>query len=109
MNGIVNDVINGKGKEIDLQFFDLTKCFDSMWLKETLNDMYDSGVQNDHLALLYETNKKCNLAIKSPVGITSREEVNEIVMQGGVFGSLQCSLQIDLLGKQCTQDGQNMY
>ena len=109
MNGIVNDVVNGKGNETDLQFFDLTKCFDSMWLKETLNDVYDTGVKNDLLVLMYETNKKCKLAIKTPVGTTSREEIKEIVMQGGVLGSIECSLQMDALGKECVTNGENTY
>ena len=30
-------------------------------------------------------------------------------MQGGVFGSLECSLQIDGLGKECEQNNKNTY
>ena len=58
MFGIVNDVINGKGDDTDIQMFDSSKCFDSLWLKETLNDVYDAGIRNNYLALLYEENKK---------------------------------------------------
>ena len=27
---------------------DITKCFDSMWLRETLNDMFDANVDDDY-------------------------------------------------------------
>jgi hypothetical protein len=109
VNGIINDVVNGNGHETDLQIFDIQQCFDSMWLRETLNDMFDSDINNDYLSLLFETNKKCDIAIKTPVGLTQRKEVNEVIMQGGIFGGLQCALQTDLLGKECLETGNSTY
>ena len=65
VNGVINNVINGNGPETDLQLFDIRQCFDSMWLRETLNDMFDADINDDYLAMLFETNKKCELAIKN--------------------------------------------
>lgn len=42
VNGIINNVINGKNEDsIDLQIFDIIKCFDRMWYKETMNGLFD--------------------------------------------------------------------
>ena len=38
VNGIINNVKNDKTEEsIDLEIFDIVKCFDRMWYKETMN------------------------------------------------------------------------
>ena len=53
LNAITNSVINGNEKPIDIQVFDVEKYFDSLWLKECINDLYESGLRNDKLPLLY--------------------------------------------------------
>ena len=80
---------------------DYRQCFDSMWLKECINDLYNAGVTDDALALIYEANKKNQVAVNTPAGLTAREEVHEIVLQGEVFGPLQCSVKVDTFGKEC--------
>jgi hypothetical protein len=80
-----------------------------MWFKETINDLYNAKVQNDHLSLLCETNKKCKVAVKTPVGTTSRMEIEEVIMQGGVWGPLECSVQIDSLGRECLTEDKCLY
>ena len=66
-----------------------------------MNDLFDADVQNDHYSLLCELNKKSLISIKTPMGITNRQQFNEIIMQGGVWGPLKCSVQIDDIGKEC--------
>ena len=39
INGIINEVINGKGEAIDIEIIDYRQCFDSMWLSESINDL----------------------------------------------------------------------
>ena len=80
-----------------------------MDFKETMNDLYDVNVKNDNFALLSELNKKAKIAVKTPVGITERFEVEEKVMQGGSWGPLQCSVQMDQMGKECLETGKNIY
>ena len=70
VNAVLNNVINGKSDPIDLQIYDLAKCFDKMDYKETMNDLFAAGVQNDDFALLCELNKTSKIAIKTPVGLT---------------------------------------
>ena len=57
LNGVICDVLSTRKKTpIDIQIFDYKQCFDTLWLQECLNDMYDSGVKNDKLALLFSIN-----------------------------------------------------
>ena len=57
VNGIIHEVLSSKKKTgIDIQIMDYKQCFDAMWLQETMNDLFEAGVQDDQLALLYEAN-----------------------------------------------------
>ena len=53
VNGIITDVLSTKSrKPIDVQIFDFKQCFDSLWLKECMNDVYKAGLNDDKFALL---------------------------------------------------------
>ena len=101
---IINGIINYALKEnidIDVNLYDIAKCFDAMWFQETMNDMWDVGVQDDKFALMARMNRKCNIAVKTPVGITDRFEATEIEMQGTVPGPIKAGVQVDTLGRDC--------
>ena len=38
---MINSVINGGMAPIDIQIYDLEQEFDSLWLEDCLNDIYD--------------------------------------------------------------------
>ena len=110
INAIIHDVLSSKGKkEIDIQIMDYKQCFDSMWLKETMNDLYEAGIKDDHLAILYEANKEVKIAVKTPNGLTDRVKVEEIILQGDVFGPLECSVTVDSFGKECLLQDKHLY
>ena len=46
----------------------LKQCFDSMWLQETINDLWEAGIDDNNLALLYKMNEEVQVAIKTPFG-----------------------------------------
>ena len=78
---IVNGVINFARKEkleVDINLYDIAKCFDSMWYEETMYDLWDSGIQDDKFAVIAKLNEKCKIAIKTPVGITERFQLEKI-------------------------------
>ena len=64
-----------------------------------INDIYEAGVKNDKLALLYEINTINKLAVKTQNGLTERKTIKNIISQGDPWGSMQCSLQIDGIGR----------
>ena len=59
--------------------------------------------QNDKIGLLYESNKKNMVAVKTAVGLTKRVNMPNIVHQGGTWGPMLCSNSIDTLGKKCKE------
>ena len=91
--GIINSVINGDGDCIDIQIYDVIQCFDALWLEDCMLDVYYATPEeqhNDKLALIFKANEENKVAVKTPVGLTSRETIPTIVMQGGTFGPMQC-------------------
>ena len=110
LNGIICDVLSTKKKNpVDVQIFDYKQCFDSLWLQECLNDMYDSGVKDDKLSLLYNINTQVNVAVKTPVGKTKRQSIFNVITQGDVFGPILCSNQVDTFGKECLEESKYTY
>ena len=72
LNAIINSVINGKEQPIDIQLFDIEKCFDSLWVEECVNDLFESGLKNDKLPILFMENQNAEIAVKSQTGISKR-------------------------------------
>ena len=55
---VINDALGYQNVEVDIQFYDITQCFDSMWYEETMNDMWDSlTIRDDKFALISEMNR----------------------------------------------------
>ena len=97
--GVINNAINNRN--LDLSLYDIAKCFDSQWHAETMNDLWDVGVRDDKFAVISEMNSKCNIAVRTPVGLTERFQLTEIEMQGTVMGPIKCSVQMDTLDRDC--------
>ena len=45
-----------------------------------MNDLWDSGIQDDKFSLIAKMNEKCQIAVKTPVGVTDRFELEQIEM-----------------------------
>ena len=80
-----------------------------MWLEEVINDMYETGVKDDNLVLLYKANEKNKVTIQTPGGETEEISLEKIILQGETFGSLQCSVQVDSIGKECLVEKKHLY
>ena len=108
LNGIINEALQKK-IPLDVIIVDYKQCFDSLWLEDCTNDLFDAGLQDDNLALIYKMNSMNQVAVKTPFGITERKPVEKIVLQGEVFGPLQCSVSIDTFGKECMDEEKHLY
>ena len=53
MGAVLNSVVMGNEEDIDIQVFDIEKCFDALWMQECINDLFELGLKNDKLSLLY--------------------------------------------------------
>ena len=101
---IINNVINGKAEAIDIQGYDIHKCFDEMGYEE-----WDVGLNNDKFAMIAKLDKNAKVVVKTPVGVTEKFGMKKKVMQGTVFGPIKCSVQIDTLGRDCLTNGDGLY
>ena len=104
INGVTNDILNNKdnkNRNIDIQIYDVSKCFDKLEYTNTATDLYRAGVKDDKFAVIANSNKSCQVAIKTPWGSkTERIEMKNIEMQGTVLAGLKCSVSIDTIGKE---------
>ena len=56
INGILNDAKKNKQSNIDIQIYDVKKCFDKLWYEETANDLFDAGVNDDKFVTIANSN-----------------------------------------------------
>ena len=73
-------------------FANAYKCFDKLWLKDCLVELRRTGMREREVYMLYEINKRSNIAIETPVGMTDSITVHEIVKQDTIFGQKLCSV-----------------
>ena len=110
LNGIIYENIKKKNiKPISLQFYDYKQMFDSVNLKEAINDIFDYGVKDDELHLIYQANNKVYMAIKTPGGLTDRQTINNCLLQGDTWSSIMASVQVDSIGKSVEEAGIGYY
>ena len=88
---MTNSFANGNIKDIDAQVFYVEKCFHALWVQACVNDMYETGFDNENLSLLFLENQNAEVAIKTGNGITKRTHINNVIIQGTVWGSLLCT------------------
>ncbi len=105
----LNSAIQKQSEPIDIHMYDLAKCFDGLWLEECCNNLYEAGVTDDKMALVYEGNRINQVAVRTPGGLSKRETVERIVTQGGVTGPVCCAVQTDKIGKDALADKQHLY
>ena len=110
--GIITSVLRGGRGCVDLQIYDLVQAFDSLWIQDCMNDLFDCLPENQRdkkLALIYQTNMNNLVAVNTPVGQTDRIDMPQIVQQGGGWGPMQCSISIDKIGRLCASRKEHLY
>ena len=71
--------------------------------------MYSGGLKDDKLNLLYNANSLVNVAIRTPVRKTESGNIENVVIEGDVFGPMLCSKQVDMFGKECLEEAKYTY
>ena len=93
VGAITNSVIHGKQQPIQISVTDVEKCFDKLWLQSTINALYEAGLTCKTLNLLYIENKNAQIAVKVNGNLTRRIKIQDVVMQGSVWGVSSAPLQ----------------
>ena len=78
-------------KPVYLLAYDFTQCFDSLWLEDCLLSLWDLGVSNQLIGMMFKMNQYANVTINTPHGKTDKFGVERIVKQGTVLGPDLCS------------------
>ena len=89
MNGVVDHALY-LNQSLFMTSYDYATCFDSLWLQDSLLSLWDTGIQNRALSLIYELNKSASIQVNTPFGFTQPFSAPMIVKQGTVFGSKLC-------------------
>jgi hypothetical protein len=97
LGAVTTSVINGNENAIQVQVLDVEKCFDKLWLQSTTNALYEAGMKNYLLNILFEDNVSAKIAIKMNGRLNERTIVKHVEMQGSVWGSLKCTTTMDKL------------
>jgi hypothetical protein len=107
---VINDALGYQKIDIDIQFYDLSQAFDSMWFEETMNDMWESmDIKDDKFALISEMNRNVDLFVKTPVGNSEVFTLEKIEQQGTVLGPIKCSNQMDSIARECLRENIEMF
>ena len=104
LSAICNSVINGNSENIQIQVMDSEKCFDKLWLQSCINALFDAGIDNEKLNLLYIENKNATIAVKVNNKLSMRISVADVIMQGSVWSSLKCTTSMDRLNQTALAD-----
>jgi hypothetical protein len=69
-------------------------------LEQALSDIYDFGLNDYNLSLIYQANRHVKMAVNTPSGLRERQSLKNVVLQGDTFGSILASVQVDSIGKE---------
>ena len=97
-------MLSTKNNPIQIQICDFKQMFDGMNLKEAMSDLFDSGIDDDQLPLIYEANKNIKIQVKTPNGLTVEQTLEENVLQGDTLSSIIASNQVDTIGKELLKE-----
>ena len=83
-----------------MTFYDIEKCFDSLWLEDCINSLYENGVKDDILDLIYRLNQRVEIVVRTPFSDTDPFVVNNLVRQGTVLGPILNNCSLDQVCKE---------
>ena len=108
---LLSEIIRQKrklGKKCYLVFGDAVKCFDKLWLKDALVELYKAGYNKQDIQMIFKMNKDTTIEIETPSGTTNKMTVGEIVKQGTVLGPTLCCVVTDQINKIGEPQERNM-
>ena len=109
VNAVINEA-NRSNKNLNIQIYDYKECFDSLDVTTCLNDLFNVGVTSDHLNLIKECDARSDIAVKTPVGLTQRIQIKNVVAQGETFSPLKCTVTVDSISESASDNiPQHLY
>ena len=109
INAVSNEARLKTNEACDICVYDVKKCHHTLWLHECINDLWEAGIQDDKLVLLFLENKSAQIAIKTASGTCERISIHNKIMHGTVWAGLMCTNTMDGLGKEVYADPTLVY
>ncbi len=85
---------------------DAEKCFDKLWLADTINELYKMDIDMTEINLIKEMNSNIKAIVRTPHGDTEPITIKTAVRQGTIFGPTLCGVETDKVncveGFSCT-------
>lgn len=78
---------------------DAVKCFDKLWLKDCLVELYKADCAPQDIQMMYTMNKDTIIEVVTPSGTTKKVQIGEIAKQGTVLGPTFCCVETDQINK----------
>ena len=95
LSAISNSVLNCESAPVQVPVSDVETCFELMWLRSCTNALYDSGLTDDMLSLMYLAKRNIQFAAKVNNKLTSRRKAQDLEMQGSFWSSLKCTTMME--------------
>ena len=80
------------GKPTYVFFADAEKCFDKLWLDDSIIELWRRGTNIRDAMIIREMNRKAEIIVHTPVGDTKEIVCADIVRQGTVYGPQLCGV-----------------
>ena len=110
MQSIIHENLSrSKSVPIVIQQFDYRQMIDSMDKEEACDDIYDYGIDDDHLTLIHDANKKDIICVKTNYGMSKEYQLTNQIMEGDTWACAKASAQVDSFGKKMLTQGPNFY
>ena len=101
VNNVIHDHMSSvKRIPVVIQKFDYKQMFDGMDSREACGDIFEYGIQDDHLQLIHEANKEVVICVKTPHGQSDQYQLTGRTMQGDTWAPAMASAQVDRFGKE---------
>ena len=78
---------------------DAVKCFDKLWLRDCLVELYKADCLPQDIQMMYLMNQDTVIEVVTPSGTTEKVEIGEIAKQGTVLGPTFCCVETDQINK----------
>ena len=111
MQSIIHENMSSVKKvPIVIQQYDYRQMFDGMDSSKACGDIYDYGVNDDHLTLIHEGNEEVVISVKTNYGLSKEYKLTSRIMQGDTWACAEASAQVDSFGKEMLEENPNyMY
>ena len=87
------------GRKTYIVYGDAVKCFDKLWLKDCLVELYKAECAPQDIQMMFTMNKDTVIEVVTPSGTTQKVQMGEIAKQRTVLGPTFCCVETDQINK----------